>query len=105
MITPQIAVRGTASNKPIAPNKLPKTNNPKINQTGWRPIFSPSSFGVKKFDSIICPKINIVAIMAIELGSKPHWKRAITIAQVTPKIIPAYGIKENNPVNKPIKNP
>ena len=66
MITPQIAVRGTAIKTPIKPNKFPKKNSPKIIQTGWIPILEPINFGVKKFDSITCPNKKIEEIIDIQ---------------------------------------
>ena len=105
MMTPQIAVSGTAIKTPMKPKSAPKMKRPKMIQTGCNPIFDPINFGVRKFDSMSCPKIKISETCAMWLTSNPHWNKATTIAEVTPQIIPTNGMKENNPVKNPIKNP
>ena len=56
---------GNATNSPVNPQRVPPANKANITQRGCSPILLPTSFGVIKLPSNICPatKIAMVIIM------------------------------------------
>lgn len=53
--TDTIAAIGRANKTPIKPKRLPPASKAKIIQTGWTPMRSPTSLGVKNVASEIWP--------------------------------------------------